>query len=284
MTSDPSNERGPAPDRRFVRPPGVRPAADPSSGPESADRLTALAHDLSNLIDGSMRWLGLAMASIPSEHADPDPGDRLCAARAQIETVRTTLERMGVMVDAAMRSGPVPIGSALLGADACVSVGLAIDHAIDATAPLASAAGVRISARIDPDAGALPAGPLYSVVLNGLFNAVRACELARGGHEGAGEGAVEVVTRIDAERDELVIELLDDGTGLDPDLDRASLFEPGTSTDPEHHGLGLAMARQIVESLEGVIDLVDRVDGVRGAALIVRVPIPQNDGCDREFG
>jgi len=307
MTSDPSNdpsskpgsepgserggEQGKAPDRKVVRPPGALPAADPSSGPASADRLTALAHDLRNMIDGSMRWLGLAMAAIPGDgdrghgrDQESDPDAQLGAAREQIETVRTTLERMGTMVNAAMRSGSVPIGSPLLGVDPCVSVGLAVDHAIDAATPLALAAGVRIEARIAHDAGGLPAGPLYTVVLNGLFNAVRACELAQRELGAPGEGRVEIVTRIDTARDELFIEILDDGTGLDPDLEREALFEPGITTDGEHAGLGLAMARQIVEGLEGIIDLSDRDDGTRGAVLRVRVPIPHGDEGDREIG
>jgi len=276
------NEPSRAPDRRVVRPPRALPAANPSSGPANADRLTALAHDLSNMIDGSMRWLGLAIAALPDQDNRAEPGESLGAARTQIETARATLERMGSMVDAAMRAGAVPIGSDALGPDACVSIGVAIDHAIDATAPLTHAAGLHVEARIDKDAGARPAGPLYTVVLNGIFNAVRACELAPSAE---GRGVIEIDAAIDASREELVITITDDGAGLDPGLDPHDIFEPGGTSDPgDHSGLGLALARQIVEGLEGIIDLRNRTDGHPGAALTVRVPIPGEGGAEREIG
>ena len=53
-------------------------------------------------------------------------------------------------------------------------------------------------------------------------------------------------------------------------------------------GIGLAMAHQIVEQLEGVITLIERDDRTRstrpGAILRVCVPIPAEDAMDMEIG
>jgi hypothetical protein len=160
--------------RRTVRPP-ARPALapeDPSSGPLNADRLTVVAHELRNMLDGSMRWLGLAAAALPEGEVAGD-ADRLCAAREQILTVQGTLERMSSMVNAALRSRTVPIGSPLLGVSSVVTLGMAIDHALDVVRPLAHERGVQVRVTIDPEAGGVPAGPLYTVVLNGVINAVQ---------------------------------------------------------------------------------------------------------------
>lgn len=276
--------REPSPDPRVVRPPGALPAQNPSSGPANADRLTSLAHDLHNMIDGSMRWLSLAIASMPPQDGtDGEPSDaesQIGGVRKQVETVQTMLERMSTMVNAALRSGDVPVGSPLLGVTPSVPLGVAIDHAVDAVAPLSSSVGVDVRVTIDQVAGGFPAGPLYSVVLNGLFNAVQAIE--RGARTpGAEPACVEVRADYDEKRDEIVIEITDDGPGVEKGI-REFAFEPGVSGDAEHSGIGLAMARQIVEQLEGVIDLNNRPD-MRGAVLSVRVPVP-SDETEREIG
>ena len=44
----------------ILRHAGTAPTADPTDASFAAARLTALTHDLANLLDGSMRCLGLA--------------------------------------------------------------------------------------------------------------------------------------------------------------------------------------------------------------------------------
>ncbi|CAN0585250.1 unnamed protein product, partial [Laminaria digitata] len=192
------------PEKRTVRPPGVHDVRDPSAGPVAADQLTVLAHDLSNMLDGSMRWLSLAAAAMPADEQG-NPGDDLTKAREQIGTVLTTLERMSTMVNAAMRSKSVPIGSALLGVSGMTTIAMAIDHAVDVVRPMASASGAGIKVRIDPRAGRLPAGPLYTVVLNGLFNAVQSIARATSADALDPGGEIEVVARGDPKREETVI-------------------------------------------------------------------------------
>ena len=80
-----SNPHG-TPEKKTIRPPGVLASRDPSSGPVAADQLTVLAHDLSNMLDGSMRWLGLAAAALPEDDRTRDLTN-LTNAREQINTV-----------------------------------------------------------------------------------------------------------------------------------------------------------------------------------------------------
>ena len=277
----------PAPEQRRVRPPGVHDVRDPSASPAAADQLTVLAHDLSNMLDGSMRWLALAAAAMP-EGERGGVNDDLTKAREQIGTVLSTLERMSGMVNAAMRSRSVPIGSALLGISESVNIAMAVDHAVDVVRPMASGAGASIRVRIDPRAGRLPAGPLYTVVLNGLFNAVQSIGSATSADSLDPGGQIEIVVRVDPKREETVIEVFDDGVGLDRAVRNNRAFNHGVSTKEDHSGIGLSMSHQIVEQLEGIITLSQREDRESvtrpGAVLRVCVPLPNEDAPEREIG
>jgi signal transduction histidine kinase len=278
----------PPPEKRTVRPPGVRDVRDVASTPESADKLTVLAHDLSNMLDGSMRWLSLAAAAMPEDQQNDVPED-LTRAREQIGTVLSTLERMSTMVNAAMKSKSVPIGSPILGVSEAVNIAMAIDHAIDVVRPMAGAVGASIKVRIDPRAGRQPAGPLYTVILNGLFNAVQSIGSATNVDSLDPGGQIEVVARVDPKRDETVVEIFDDGIGLDRKVRNNQAFKHGVSTKNDHSGYGLSMAHQIVEQLEGIITLMQREDRESatrpGAVLRVCVPNPdENNPLDEEIG
>lgn len=272
---------------RRVRPPGVHDVRDVNSGPAAADQLTVLAHDLSNLLDGSMRWLSLAAAAMPNGE-EPSADDDLTKAREQIGTVLSTLDRMSSMVNAAMRSKSVPIGSALLGVSEATSLAMAVDHAVDVVRPMAGAAGASIQVLIDPSAGKLPAGPIYTVVLNALFNSVQSIASATSADSLDPGGLIEVHVHSDPQREETVIEVRDDGVGLDRKVRGNNAFEHGVSTKDEHSGIGLSMSRQIVEQLEGVITLQQRDDRKNtsrpGALLRVCIPIPDTDALDQEIG
>lgn len=275
--------------RRTVRPPGVASVGpeDPSSGPLAADRLTVVAHELRNMLDGSMRWLGLAAAALPEGEVSGD-ADRLCEAREQILIVQNTLERMNSMVNAALRSKSVPIGSPLLGVSSVVTLGMAIDHALDVVRPLANERGVQIKVTIYPEAGTVPAGPLYTVVLNALINAVQSIGRAAERDTLNPGGLIEINAFSDRVHNEIVIDIADDGAGVDPRVRGELAFLHGVSTREDGHGIGLAISRQIVASLEGVISLADREDREGshrpGAVLRVRIPRPDTSLGDRMVG
>lgn len=278
-----SNDQ-PKPRPHTVRPPGAVGPEDASSGPIAADRLTVVAHELRNMLDGSMRWLGLAAAALPAGEVAAE-ADKLAAAREQIVTVQCTLERMSSMVNAALRSKGVPIGSPLLGVSQAISLAVAVDHAMDVVRPLATERGVQIRLSIEPEAGCIPAGPMYTVVLNGLMNAVQSIGRAAERDRLNPGGVVEIGVRLDAGRDEVIVDIADDGAGLEPGVRGERAFEHGVTTRPDGYGIGLAIARQIVESMEGIVSLGERDDRAGsarpGAVLRVRIPASRTVGPDR---
>ena len=109
---------------------------DPDSAPERLDTMDVLTHELSGLLDGSMRCLGLAMRSLSAVEGAVE---ELADAQQQIETVRRALERMSELVEAAMNGSAASIGSALIGAGRPISLGEAVRHAVDVVRPVAAA-------------------------------------------------------------------------------------------------------------------------------------------------
>ena len=89
-------------------------------------------------------------------------------------------------------------------------------------------------------------------------------------------GLVAVSAR--TEEDDLVLRVEDDGPGVPEDA-REAIFRRFHSVRPEgeafgqHSGLGLAIARTIVEGHGGMIAVESREDRVRGARFVVRLPL-----------
>jgi signal transduction histidine kinase len=139
-----------------------------------------------------------------------------------------------------------------------VAVHDVVERAADLAASALAVRGLRL--RRGDDAG-LPTinadGDLVCQVLLGLL--ANAAEAARG----------EVVVSAHAEDGTVRIAVDDDGPGIPADL-RARVFEPFFTTRPRGTGLGLAVARQIVEAHGGRIDVGDGPRG--GACFTVRLP------------
>jgi len=89
-------------------------------------------------------------------------------------------------------------------------------------------------------------------------------------------GVVEV--RAAAVGDEVLVSIQDEGPGV-PGESREEIFRRFHSMRPDedfgrHSGLGLAIARAIVDGHGGSIDIEDRDDGASGARFVVRFPGP----------
>lgn len=96
------------------------------------------------------------------------------------------------------------------------------------------------------------------VLVNLLLNAVQSLP-SRG-------GSVRLSAREEAQ--ETRIEILDDGAGIAPE-DAYKVFDPFFSRKPSGVGMGLALARRIVEQHEGTIELLPRAGG--GTLAVVRL-------------
>jgi two-component system sensor histidine kinase HydH len=121
----------------------------------------------------------------------------------------------------------------------------------------------RISLMVEPSAGSLPirSDPdgLRQVLLNILLNAL---------HASPEEGRVTLAARRDGVSGQVLIEVSDNGPGLQG-TEPEELFQPFTTTKAQGTGLGLAISRRIVTSLGGTISLTDREGG--GARCTIRL-------------
>jgi nitrogen fixation/metabolism regulation signal transduction histidine kinase len=85
----------------------------------------------------------------------------------------------------------------------------------------------------------------------------------------AGRGRIRVVTRADADRGRIELEITDEGPGLSDEA-RAKLFTPYFTTKPRGTGLGLAIVHRIVTDHGGEI----RVGGAPGQGAVFTVALP----------
>lgn len=261
-----------------------RPAGDPpdaADGPFVLERMTALSHELNNLLDGSMRCLSLARRALTGDTSDQD---QLDAARRRIETVYTAMERMADLVHAAMKGSASVVGSPNLCPKNPITIDEAIRHAAEVISPEAEERAVTIDIAIAPEIAQLPSGPIYSVIVNALRNALES--IARTTTEKRAGGRIEVSARLKAltPNDDpgialVLIEVRDDGRGLPSVGDPNVAFDFGYSTKPGSLGVGLALSREVIREIGGMIELARRTDRTAtprpGAVLRICYPVVQ---------
>lgn len=237
----------------------------PEPGPDHAelDRLAVLVHELNNLLDGCLRCLASARTKSVRGGADPDTEHLL-------ETVHAGLMQMAGLVRGATRSTGVPIGSSVLEPAHRRTLGETIAHAREVALAAVADDSIRIQVICEEGLGELPAGPLYSAVLNGLINAVEAVRSS------PREGVSLIELTASTAGGVLDLRIIDPGPGLGIDPDRA--LEPRVSTKGPGRGLGLAVSRELIEREGGSIGLRDRGGHQRGVELRISVPIPADRG------
>jgi signal transduction histidine kinase len=202
------------------------------------DRLIAtLAHDLKNPI-GAIK---VSTAVLLHWSPDLDP-----ATRRRIETIGVAAKNAHRIMDAILNLAEVESGEVSLRLTSCDPVEL-VHEAIQVIEPLATEQGLSLTFE-------RPAQPLrvecdhnrVSEVLGNLLgNAVKFTP--RGGS---------ITVRLESERDAVVCSVRDTGRGI-PAEHQQTIFEWGcrvaSATDPRGLGLGLAIAKGIVEAHGGRI-------------------------------
>jgi nitrogen fixation/metabolism regulation signal transduction histidine kinase len=246
---------------------------DAQRAPDAADRVTVLAHELNNLLDGSLRCLGLARESLAKAFSAKESGN-LDNARRQVETVYTAMERMCEVIHASMVGWTAAaIGPAGRGQE--LTLPSAIRHAVEVVGPGAFESGVRISVELEDSLEGIPARAVYPAVLNGLRNAVESVARTRQ------SGGVRVLGRVEGGDGAgvVVIEIHDDGAGLPEGVPPEELFRGGVSSKTGKMGVGLAISREILRELDGRIELVpvgEPAGGGRGGACLrLSFPVPR---------
>ena len=122
----------------------------------------------------------------------------------------------------------------------------------------------RITMLVDaPDAGPTVLGDpiLIEWALESLVkNAIDALQ----GREGT------ITLRVDQEADSVMLRVMDDGPGIPGEL-RRTIFEPGITTKSSGWGIGLALARRVVEDSHGGELVLESSEP--GATFLIRIPM-----------
>lgn len=236
----------------------------------ATDRLQTVAHELCNLVDGTMRYVALARQAMSRREGDPTGPDATIAR--QLTVAQQALARMARLVRDVMQPGARSLTASLSEPRPLCE---AVMHACEVLAPLAQERNIRIDVEFSPRLVLAPAGPIYPVVSNAIRNAIEAID-----HNGRVEVVVELVTPGSAAtgEPEIQIDVMDDGPGPPPGAgDR--VFDIGFTTKPFGPGVGLALSREIIRELGGWLSLTPRRpagDGERrGGHLTVRYRLPQ---------
>lgn len=263
-----------------------RQPADPTDGANSTEFLGdvgVLVHELRNLLDGSLRCLTLARRSLCANDAwSRDPQSE--RVQRQLDATTTALEQMSSLVHAAMQGPQLSLGSPLIAGGRPVTLGDAVDHAVEVLNPAAAELGISLSTSVTDQVGRLPVGPLYLAILNGLKNSIESIERMMV-DESAPGGMIHVSVRTEdfdmrtaTVRPMIAIEITDDGVGPPSGADLARVFEHGFTQKANGLGLGLAVARSVVEQAGGTIVLLRRRDSRDprrpGALLRIVTPAP----------
>lgn len=202
-----------------------------------------LAHQLRNAAAGARLAIQLFLQENPAP-ADPEPLQVALRQLSRLEASVRQFLTLGRPPSLALQS---------------LSLYDLLDQAVHLHLPQARHAGVALHWQRSAIPCLIEADPeqLLQAVANLLQNAL----------EAAGEGGT-VVLSCRCESHEITVEVADSGPGPPPHLaDR--LFDPFVSGKPEGIGLGLAVARRIVEAHGGVLQWLRRADMT---CFIIRLP------------
>ena len=238
-------------------PPGATPRPDEGArGDQRSDQsLRAIAHELNSLLDGGLRTLRMTRRAMTL--GEPTP--QTVSAANELDGVEVAMVQMTDVLRRVL-SAPPPSRDV-----APLSDALRVDRPLAATleavlqglAPLAHASGVSIRVECDQTANGLSTGPLEPLLRNTIRNAIEAFP--------AGWPSPMVSVAMRCRGAQLEVDVLDNGPGI------GAPNSPAKSASGSGAGLGLHVAREVVGSLGGALDLRNVPFG---PGAIVRAHIP----------
>lgn len=223
-----------------------------------------LAHELNSLLDGAARCVRQVQSRLAEPHDATDTDSPGPAGNEQIaqklQLACTSMQQMGVLLQRAMDADEP--NRQILASDRVL--GEYVPDLIASLRPKAREHQVAFNLHMTNDAAAVPTGPLGTVLLNGLSNALDACIRSTNMPR-----VIEVSVSIKS-HSELVILVSDTGPGV---IETCRTGDSSLYTvKPGGHGIGLDLSRQIIDDLGGRLQLTNIPFGA-GAILHVCVPV-----------
>jgi len=228
-----------------------------------------IVHELANLLDGSLRHIGLAISDlnqlgVGEDHRTQEVNDTL----DRLSVAHHAMNQMATLLHDWMRKN----ASLACLHDSTQTLKQAVQQAVRLVAPAALEQQITIGVSLADNTASLPAGPVGTIFTNALRNSIQAIASApvEGVRSPADGWFIELGVRLTAGGDvELYIQ--DNGPGLDPAMiDGRGRLCVGQTTKPAGHGVGLVLVCDIAQSLGGVMQLENCLGS--GARLTVRYP------------
>ena len=148
-----------------------------------------------------------------------------------------------------------------------------VNECLELVSATANERGAMVVADVDEAMPAVPMDPegMHQVLMNLLSNALDAVQPQHG-------GLIRIEARYDAENRQAVMEVIDNGSGIPPSMMR-HMFELFHSTKGNRGtGLGLAVAKKIVDEHEGSIGV--RSAPGEGTTFTIRLPVYHENLAD----
>ena len=221
------------------------------------DFLASLSHELRTPLNAILGYARMLRTGAM-------PADRHAKA---IETIERNATSLTQIVEDVLDISRIVSGKIRLDVQA-VDLPQLVRNAVDAILPAADAKGVRVQTILDPQAAPVSGDPerLQQVLWNLLSNAVKFT---------GRDGRVQV--RLQRVNSHVEIAVSDTGIGISPQFlpfvfERFRQADAGTSREHGGLGLGLSIARQLVEMHGGTIDASSAGAG-QGSTFHVRIPL-----------
>lgn len=207
---------------------------------------TGLAHEIRNPLAGIAGVIEIIGRDLPATSP----------ARDVVKDVRQEIARINhIVTDLLQTARPHP--PKVRKSD----LNTTVEHAVMLGRQQAMAKGIEISLRKDPSLPEIEhdSDQIHQVLLNLLLNAQQAIDM---------KGRIEVT--VERRGPSAVIEVTDNGRGIAPDH-LPNIFRPFYTTKGDGTGLGLSLARRIVEDHQGRIDVTSAVG--KGTTFSVVLPL-----------
>lgn len=207
---------------------------------------TGLAHEIRNPLAGIAGVIEIISRDLPATSP----------ARSVVKDVRQEIARINqIVTDLLQTARPHP--PKVRKSD----LNTTVEHAVMLGRQQALTKSVEITLQKDPSLPEIEhdSDQIHQVLLNLLLNALQAIDHA---------GKVSVAVK--AHRNAALIEVTDNGRGIPPEQ-LPHIFRPFFTTKGDGTGLGLSLARRIVEDHQGHIDVVSTVG--KGTTFTVVLPV-----------